>query len=1184
MRTPRAILLLTVLCAAYVARAQIEPPRRITRTPAEFSCLLDADGDGDLDLVTADRASGLLRVGRRTSSTSVTWESPTSGGIAPLDGFTAGRVLTNARHAVVLTGMLANRAAVLDLASAGSARTPRPLFPQSAGPRLVVALNTVPASSTDELFLSSDLNGGGAFFRQLFQTTGFGTFAQLDFDNGPFPFTFAAGLCMSNGAIPRVAGLLPDTDEIYLFSIGNNGASVGLQPPRSVPLSDSSQFIFGGFVPTTPLGQFLVFTPGVQTAYSIPLEPNHTYGAVFGTATPLGLPVRPWSIQLGPGVRQLTLITANGAASVYDFDGTTLAPHSTMELPAGVSGGFTALCADPSAGQLFMLIDTDGDRASDTSCRYTFNGRSFVAADPAVAMPALSERAGRPNTLAFVGEPLVNTNAARIAAYTVADWSVSASGVTPSTTIQAAIDRGAALGLGVPAATVINDVPADATHLLLDQLASDIAVQPLFTAAGESVSVPRMEPEGGLFDSAVQVTITAPASVTRILYRLNAADPWTQSAGRTQTFWLYADTTVQCFGWNNANNRTTPIISGDFTFSRPPEEQDSDGDGVPDFVELALGLDPAGGQDDDGDGLLDLDEILGGTRPDLVDSDGDGATDREERAAGTDPNNASSVPSESQILSGTQSASERHAVFDLFLSPRPYDGVIAAYTVAATNVPCRITALDGSLLASSVTRETYYPYVPMPNLVFSNLPIPFEGLFAGFTTPAHFNVYTLSADPRIGRELVKLITAPAQPPVSVAYSWSGGDPSAEVTAWSNAAQTAYAAAVRPEQGESATVVDTLTAALFETFVARELSRRGLLTASAVSLFPARTEPESLPHPSAADLLLIQTAGDRDYPAYNLVDTLSWLRTACTNTAYTDVTALRTLAHSIYGVASLQMNDAPGQYPLPFDAIRAVVQEGTVTGAYTNHIGAAELNLAKQGSDRLLGLIPARPRLTLHLLAGASQPPDSAVLADPDSGLRYSLVSAGGAAFPLVFAFAVPSNSTLHVEGFLNGADTRRGADFEVEVITLSATALPAPTPVDQDANLLPDAYEHLVFGVTGTPLGRDWDNDGYSDLQEYLEGCDPTDATVTPAVAAVALEPPEAHIALDGSDVRVFWLWPARYHNRFDFILESTPALGALPFAASTPSVNAADDLLDIRLPTASEGPQRFYRIRVRLR
>jgi hypothetical protein len=132
----------------------------------------------------------------------------------------------------------------------------------------------------------------------------------------------------------------------------------------------------------------------------------------------------------------------------------------------------------------------------------------------------------------------------------------------------------------------------------------------------------------------------------------------------------------------------------------------------------------------------------------------------------------------------------------------------------------------------------------MPNLVFRNLPIPFDGLFAGFTTPAHFDVYTLSADPRIGRELVKLITAPAQPPVSVAYAWSGGETAAEVTAWSNAAHTAYAAAARPEQGESATVVDTLTAALFETFVARELSRRGRLTANAVSPSRPRTEPES----------------------------------------------------------------------------------------------------------------------------------------------------------------------------------------------------------------------------------------------------------------------------------------------------------------------------------------------------
>jgi hypothetical protein len=74
-------LLLFALCAAYVARAQTAPPFVDHPYPKEFSCLLDADGDGDLDLVTADRASGLFRVGRRTSSVSITWESPASGGL-----------------------------------------------------------------------------------------------------------------------------------------------------------------------------------------------------------------------------------------------------------------------------------------------------------------------------------------------------------------------------------------------------------------------------------------------------------------------------------------------------------------------------------------------------------------------------------------------------------------------------------------------------------------------------------------------------------------------------------------------------------------------------------------------------------------------------------------------------------------------------------------------------------------------------------------------------------------------------------------------------------------------------------------------------------------------------------------------------------------------------------------------
>jgi hypothetical protein len=44
------------------------------------------------------------------------------------------------------------------------------------------------------------------------------------------------------------------------------------------------------------------------------------------------------------------------------------------------------------------------------------------------------------------------------------------------------------------------------------------------------------------------------------------------------------------------------LFRSTYTFPEPPAEQDSDGDGVPDFVELANELNPNGGNDSDGDG------------------------------------------------------------------------------------------------------------------------------------------------------------------------------------------------------------------------------------------------------------------------------------------------------------------------------------------------------------------------------------------------------------------------------------------------------------------------------------------------------------------------------------------------------------------------------------------------------
>ncbi|WP_170286246.1 VWA domain-containing protein [Nocardioides rubriscoriae] len=91
---------------------------------------------------------------------------------------------------------------------------------------------------------------------------------------------------------------------------------------------------------------------------------------------------------------------------------------------------------------------------------------------------------------------------------------------------------------------------------------------------------------------------------------------------------------------------TTSQAHADFSYSM----LDSDGDGVPDRVEIAFGLNPGGGSDTDGDGLTDSFEILkatgahspgkrdtnnNGVQDGVEDEDRDGLTALREQAAGT---------------------------------------------------------------------------------------------------------------------------------------------------------------------------------------------------------------------------------------------------------------------------------------------------------------------------------------------------------------------------------------------------------------------------------------------------------------------------------------------------------------------------------------------------------------------
>src|SRR5581483_2069463 len=112
-------------------------------------------------------------------------------------------------------------------------------------------------------------------------------------------------------------------------------------------------------------------------------------------------------------------------------------------------------------------------------------------------------------------------------------------------------------------------------------------------------------------------------------------------------------------------------------------KKDSDHDGLADDLEVSLyGTDPHNA-DSDGDGLSDGREIALGTNPLSADTDGDGRNDKDEVDAGTDPLNADVTPPTVVATDPAANATnvlENHPITITFSEP------LRADTVEATSL------------------------------------------------------------------------------------------------------------------------------------------------------------------------------------------------------------------------------------------------------------------------------------------------------------------------------------------------------------------------------------------------------------------------------------------------------------------------------------------------------------------
>jgi hypothetical protein len=1120
-------------------------------TPADRPELFlqgDFDGDGRSDLVVVDKETGDYRMGYQLSPGTHTWVRTRASGVDQVTEASAGKLISTVRDSLVLTSPEANRINVLDAPDPNTAGLPLSFHPSTIGPNLVVAIDVGGLGNTphDDLFMASRWNNGPANLFGLVRNNA-GTMSELGAFVLSAPLELGSRVTLKTG-IPVVAGaILRDPANTF---VAWDVSSVSPSLVTSLPgLPAGVDYVWGQFNVASLLSQFAFYVPGQSNLLIRPVEdPALSFGPGFDAA--LGDAIAQAFTLPGSAPRLLVLFGARTRAVVYDFDGVN-PPTVRQEFNATAGEVFTG-AGMLGGGNFTMYSSRDGSARSTSFQTYNFNGSAFVAGQTG-NLPAVTALTAPANVLLFQFEPFVVNNVNLLRSLNAGDWSSQLGTLPGPVSVQAETFGGSGPGLGNATATPLGSSPPLAAFGLVNQYSNFFSLFSLNPAQGDAVSDVRIDPNPGLYKKGLVIAFTAADPSHQIFYRLGQADPWTLYLSGTPVR-LFKATTVQFYGKPPLGTAKSRIKSATYTFTDPPSSLDSNGDGVPDYVAIAKGLDPLRrGNDTDGDGYPDLDELL----------------------AGTDPLNEASHPA------GTL---ERHSVFDIVATPRPWDGTVPGVSLSVTGTAVRAFDLTGSLIAYARTTNTGLIGVLDPAAKLRDIPLePTQRLLA-LATEENFALQTSGTDPRLGRELLQLLPVPdLRPALQVQYPYGGGPLLTEANAWLAAAAASNALTSRTLIQTELGINDTLIGLLMEQKVREALLARNVTQAVNLTLFGFRPTDANRYHPDADTLLSIESRGPTNQPAYLLRTLQATLQGLATTSAVPAVVDLRQLTAEIYRLSSASNNAAPGTYPSPVDTLRDFIASGSLPSSYLAQIALTPLQQANAfaGVAALLNAVEPRPvtSLELRIRADSFTGPCTVLETTGLSPTPVALFHPGGEPYRLLEAFQLLPGTRVQVLGY-SDVESPLCAGPGLEVISLQLGFVPAPVPTDLNGNLLPDEWEAL-FGVSD-PFA-DSDGDGYSNLQELFDGTDPRDGLSKSGSPPADLSPPTITVdSLGGGLLKLSWDWPEPFASKVKFHVMGTSDLGT-PFADLGLSPSKTGGHFELTLPNPGGSGATFFHLIITL-